>query len=90
MIRNFCLVDHGMFHRTDLHKSQARDGRFLILVGDQEGMGRELKIRQSQLLQDSWKLLKVHVSCQILKNTGHEFNQPQIAVVREWLHKHDL
>ena len=51
-------------------------------------MGRELKIRQSQLLQDSWKLLKVNVTCQILKNTGHEFNQPQMAIVGEWLRNH--
>jgi hypothetical protein len=83
--RNFCLVDQGMFHLTDLHKSWARDCRFLILVGDQEDFGRELKIRQSQFQQDAWKLLNVNVSCRILKNTGHEFNEPQMAVVREWL-----
>jgi len=83
--KNFCIVDNGMFHLTDLHKKDARDGRYLILVGDQEDMGRQLKIRQGQLQQDSWQLLGVNVSCQIMKDTGHEFNEPQMALVREWL-----
>ena len=83
--RNFCLVDQGMFHLTDLHKSRACDSRFLILVGDREDMGRDVKIRQSQLQQDAWSLLHVNLSCRILKDTGHEFNEPQMAVVRDWL-----
>ena len=83
--RNFCLVDHGMFHVADLHKSRARDCRFLLLVGDQEGMGRDVKIRQAQLQQDAWKLLGVDVTCEIMKDTGHEFNQPQMEIVGEWL-----
>jgi predicted esterase len=85
--RNFCLVDHGMFHLADLHKSRARDCRFLLLVGDQEGLGRDVKIRQAQLQQDAWKLLGVNVTCQIMKDTGHEFNQPQMELVGEWLRK---
>lgn len=83
--KNFCVVDHGMFHLSDLHKKYARDCRYLILVGDQEGLGRDLKIRQSQLQQDSWKLLGVNLSYQIMKNTGHEFNERQMALVSEWL-----
>jgi predicted esterase len=83
--RNFCLVDHGMFHLADLHKSRARDCRFLLLVGDQEGLGRDVKIRQAQLQQDAWKLLGVDVTCQIMKDTGHEFNQPQMEIVGDWL-----
>ena len=83
--RNFCLVDHGMFHLADLHKSRARDCRFLLLVGDQEGLGRDVKVRQAQLQQDAWKLLGVNVTCQIMKDTGHEFNQPQMELVGEWL-----
>jgi hypothetical protein len=83
--RNFCLVDHGMFHLTDLHKQGARDCRFLVLVGDKQDMGRELKIRQSKLLQDEWKLLGVHLSYQIMKDTGHEFGDRQMAMVGEWL-----
>lgn len=83
--QNFCLVDQGMFHLTDLHKSGARDCRFLILVGDREDIGRDLKIRQSRLQEDSWKLLNVNVSCRILKDTGHEFNEPQMEIVGEWL-----
>jgi hypothetical protein len=54
-------------------------------VGDQEGMGRDVKIRQAQLQQDAWKLLGVNVTCQIMKDTGHEFNKPQMDLVREWL-----
>ena len=83
--RNFCLVDHGMFHLADLHKSRARDSRFLLLVGDQEGLGRDVKIRQAQLQQDAWKLLGVNVTCRIMKDTGHEFNEPQMEIVGEWL-----
>lgn len=83
--KNFCVVDHGMFHLTDLHKKYARDCRYLILVGDQEGLGRNLKIRQSQLQQDSWKLLGVNLSYQIMKDTGHEFNERQMALVSKWL-----
>ena len=83
--RNFCLVDHGMFHLTDLHKQGVRDCMFLVLVGDKQDMGRELKIRQSKLLQDEWKLLGVHLSYQIMKDTGHEFGDRQMAMVGEWL-----
>ena len=83
--RNFCLVDHGMFHLTDLHKQGVRDCRFLVMVGDKQDMGRELKIRQSKLLQDEWKLLGVHLSYQIMKDTGHEFGDRQMAMVGEWL-----
>jgi predicted esterase len=83
--KNFCMVDHGMFHLADLHKSRARDCRFLLLVGDQEGLGRDVKVRQAQLQQDAWKLLGVNVACQIMKDTGHEFNQPQMEIVGEWL-----
>lgn len=83
--KNFCLVDQGMFHLTDLHKNYAKDCRYLILVGDREDMGRELKIRQGKLQQDSWKLLNVNLTCQIMKDTGHEFNAPQMDIVGRWL-----
>jgi len=82
---NFCLVDHGMFHLADLHKSRARDCRFLILVGDQPDMGREGKLRQAKLQEDSWKLLHVNVSCRVMRDTGHEFNEPQMEIVGDWL-----
>lgn len=88
--RNFCLVDHGMFHLTDLHKKYAHDCRYLILVGDQEDMGRDLKIRGSQLLQDEWKLLGVNLSYQILKDTGHEFQDRHMALVGRWLRNEPL
>jgi hypothetical protein len=88
--KNFCLVDHGMFHLTDLHKKYAKDCRYLILVGDQEDMGRELKIRQSKLLQDSWKLLGVNLTYQIMKDTGHEFEDRHMELVGRWLRKESL
>jgi hypothetical protein len=83
--RNFCLVDHGMFHLTDLHKKYARGCRYLILVGDKEDLGRDLKIRRSQLLQDEMKLLGVNLSYQIMKDTGHEFQDRHMALVGKWL-----
>ena len=83
--RNFCIVDHGMFHLMDLHKKLARDCRYLVLVGDKEDLGRELKIRQGQLLQDEMRTLGVNLTCEIMKNTGHEFLERQMAIVGRWL-----
>ena len=83
--RNFCLVDQGMFHLSDLHKSGARESKFLLLVGDQPELGRDVKLRQAQLQQDAWKLLGVNLKYRIMTNTGHEFFEPQMAVVRNWL-----
>jgi hypothetical protein len=48
-------------------------------------MGRDVKVRQAQLQQDAWKLLGVNVTCQIMKDTGHEFNEPQMEIVGKWL-----
>jgi hypothetical protein len=84
---NFCMVDHGMFHLTDLHKKGSRDSRFLILVGDKQDLGRELKIQQSRLLQDEMKMLGVNLSFEIMKDTGHEFRKKQMAIVGKWLRK---
>ena len=83
--RSFCLVDHGMFHLADLHKHRARGARFLILVGDREDFGRDQKIRQSQLQQDSWRLLGVDVTSRVLKDTGHEFHERHMAIVGDWM-----
>lgn len=83
--KNFCMVDNGMFHLADLHKSKSRDCRFLILVGDQEDFGRDMRIRQSLLLEDSWKLLNVNLSSRIMKDTGHQFDPPQMEIVSKWL-----
>lgn len=83
--RNFCLVDHGMFHLTDLHKKGARECRYLVLVGDKPDYGRELKIRGSQLLQDEMHTLGVNLRSEIMKDTGHEFNPKQMEIVHRWL-----
>jgi hypothetical protein len=84
--KNFCLVDQGMFHLTDLHKKRARDCRFLILSGDnQEDLGRDLKLRGGRLLQDSWRLLGVDLSFFVMRDTGHEFGDRHMAMVGRWL-----
>ncbi len=84
--KSFCLVDHGMFHLSDLHKKRSRESRFLILSGDnQEDPGRDLKIRAGQLLQDSWQLLGVDLSFHVMKDTGHEFRGRHMAIVGRWL-----
>jgi hypothetical protein len=70
--QSFCLVEQGMFHLTDLHKTPTRDRRFLILVGDKEAYGRDLMIRGAKLLQDYNQLYGRSVESRILKNTGHE------------------
>ena len=88
--KNFCMVDHGMFHLTDLHKKFAKDCRYLILVGDQQDQGRELKIRGSQLQQDEWRLLGVNITCHIMKDTGHEFQERHMAIVGKWLRNEPL
>lgn len=83
--RNFCLVDHGMFHLVDIHKEGARDSRYLILAGDQPDLGRELKIRQGKMQQDVATVLGVDLSFQIQEDTAHEFAPRHMAMVREWL-----
>ncbi len=82
---NFCLVDHGMFHLTDLHKHGSRDRQYLILVGDQQDLGRDLKIQRSKLLQDEMKLVGVNLTSEIMKDTGHEFKEEQMVLVRKWI-----
>ncbi len=88
--KSFCLVDHGMFHLTDLHKANAKDCRYLILVGDKTDQGRDLKIRGSQLLADEWKLLGVNLTYHIMKDTGHEFQERHMAIVGKWLRNEPL
>lgn len=83
--RNFCLVDQGMFHLTDLHKKGSRDCRYLLLVGEKQDFGRELKIRRSMLLEEEMKMIGVNLSCRIMKDTGHEFRNPQMAIIGKWL-----
>lgn len=83
--RRFVLVDHGMFHLTDLHEAGARDARYLILVGDQPDLGRDLKLRGCALAQDSWRLLNVDLTCEIMKDTGHAFPPEAMARVGRWL-----
>jgi hypothetical protein len=88
--RNFCLVDHGMAHLTDLHKAGSRESRYLILAGDREDFGRSLKIRGAELRRDEWKLLGVNVECRILEDTGHEFEPRHMELVGRWLRREPL
>lgn len=83
----FCMVDQGMFHLTDLHKQGSRNCQYLILVGDKQDFGRDLKIQQSKLLQDEMKLIGVNLTYEIMKDTGHEFNEEQMSLVRKWIQK---
>ncbi len=83
--RRFVLVDHGMFHLTDLHEAGARDARYLILVGDQPDLGRDLKLRGCALQQDAWRLLGVDLTCEIMRDTGHAFPPAVMERVGRWL-----
>ena len=84
--RNFCLVDQGMFHLCDTHKKGARESRFLLLLGDdRKGVGRQLMIRQSQLLQDVAKYHGVSLTYQSMKDTGHEFEDHRMKLVGDWI-----
>lgn len=85
--RKFCMVDHGMFHLTDLHKRGSRDCQYLILTGDKQDLGRELKIQRSKLLQAEMKMIGVSLSFEIMENSGHEFHKTQMEYVRRWLIK---
>jgi len=42
------------------------------------------------LQQEVWQMIDVDVTHRILKDTGHEFNQPQMNIVSEWLHNEVL
>ena len=88
--RNFCIVDHGMFHLTDLHKKHSRGARYLILSGDdQSDLGRDLRIRGGQLLQDAWRFIDVDLTFRVMTDTGHEFGSPEMALVGRWLRGKD-
>lgn len=81
--RSFCLVDQGMFHLTDLHKSISRDCRYLLLAGGQAEFGRDQKIRACKLLQDSWQLIGVDLQHGIREDVGHEL-EPFKSLIGEW------
>jgi len=84
--RNFCFVDHGMFHLSDLYKRRARDSRYIVLSGDDRtDPGRDLKIRAGRLLEDSWRMLGVDISFHVMADTGHEFKDRHMALVGRWL-----
>ena len=82
---NFSLVDQGMFHLTDLHKSPTKDRRFLILVGDKKDYGRDLKIRGAKLVQDAYKLVGINIESRILKDTGHELTDSCKRDIGTWI-----
>lgn len=89
---SYCLVDHGMFHLTDLHKMPTKERRFLILVGDKEDYGRDLKIRGAKLVQDAYQVLGCSVESRILLNTGHQLTQSCKRDIGAWVfedHKSD-
>ena len=83
--QSFCFVDNGMFHLADLHKTPTKDRRFLVLVGDKEDYGRDLKIRGAKLVQDSYQLLGCNIESRILQNTGHELTQRGKNEIGTWV-----
>ncbi len=87
--KNFCIVDQGMFHLTDLHKSISRDCRFLVLAGGKDDFGRNLKVRKCGLLYDSWQLLKVDLQYGIMNDVGHEL-EPFKKLIGKWLRNRDI
>ena len=87
--QSFCFVDHGMFHLADLHKTPTKDRRFLILVGDKEDYGRDLKIRGARLVQDSYQLLGCNIESRVLQNTGHELTQGCKREIGTWVFEND-
>ncbi len=82
---SFCLVDHGMFHLTDLHKLPTKNRRFLIVVGDKDDFGRDLKLRGARLVQDSSRLLGIDVESRVLINTGHELTDACKKDIGAWI-----
>jgi len=82
---HFCMVDHGMFHLCDLHKSPTKDRRFLILVGDEEDYGRDLKLRGAKLMADSWRLVGVDIESRVLTDTGHELPMSCKKQIGQWI-----
>lgn len=88
--KSFCLVDQGMFHLTDLHKKRTRNARYLILVGDQNDYGRDLKIRGSRLQQDSWQLLGVNLTYHIMGNTGHAYPRKYMKLTGKWIRNESI
>lgn len=83
--QHYCIVDHGMFHLTDLHKSPTKKKRFLIYVGDKKEMGRALKIRGAALLEDSSKLLGIDLEHRILTDTGHKLTLDCKKDIGTWI-----
>jgi len=82
---SYCLVDQGMFHLTDLHKTPTKNHRFLILVGDKIDYGRNLKIRGAKLVQDAYQLIGCRIESRILQNTGHELTQNCMKDIGTWV-----
>ena len=89
--KHFCLVDQGMFHLTDLHTRGARNGRYLVLSGDDPtDLGRDLMIRGGKLLEDTWSLFGVDLAFHVMADTGHEFGDRQMALVGRWLREEPI
>jgi len=83
--QSYCLVENGMFHLTDLHKTPTKDRRFLLLVGDKLDFGRDLKIRAAKLVQDSYQVFGARVESRVLFNTGHELTLDCKLQIGTWV-----
>ena len=87
--QSYCLVDQGMLHLVDLHKTPTKDRRFLLLVGDEEDYGRSLKLRGAKLLEDSYQLIGIDFESRVLENTGHELTPSCKHDIGAWIFEKD-
>jgi hypothetical protein len=88
--KNFILVDHGVFHLVDLYHSSLNDCRFLLMIGDgdgYEGIGRQLVLRESQIVMEDAKIFHVDLSRLVMEDTGHEFSDKYRKIAGKWLRR---
>lgn len=79
------MVDQGMFHLVDLRKALARDKSYLVLVGGEEDLGRDLKLRGARLVEDSNRRLGIDFESRALENTGHELTPSCKEAIGDWV-----
>ena len=76
-------IPNAMNKIQEIRKRRQRTHRQLAGQGSRRPGHR--KSVKPGFQQDAWKLIGVNVTCRIMKDTGHEFNEPQMEIVGEWL-----
>ena len=82
---NFCLVDQGMYHLTDLYKLPTKFRRFLFMVGDKNDFGREYLIQGAKMVAGAWKLHGIDIESIVMKDTGHELTLKCKHQIGNWI-----